>query len=251
MSSMVASVLSALAASYSGSEVGDPTEEVPEPIVIGRNWTKDMVKAARGTPVEKAKKEKSESHHTAGRRETKVDNTGKALVSGLALPDVGTLEAKGFLKAMLGAGKRLTAEGLPFIDPSEVRHDQIRAIAAYCGFDNRLNFGQQELAAKSRAKLELNPITVDRNEPFKRNGSIDGAVPHTPPSVPDMLAARQANLEARERLAADSFITHRKAFMDAKRTLDERANSKVMMDLEEQRISQIRADLRLLPGYQG
>lgn len=249
MSSMVASILSALAASYDGSEVGDPTEEVPEPIVIGRNWTKDMVKAARGVPAERAKKEPT--HQSRGRRETTVDNTGKALVTGLALPEVGSLQAKGFLKAMLNAGKRLTAEGLPFIDPSEVRHDQIKAIAGYCGFDNRLNFGEQELAAKSRAKLELNPITVNRDEPLVRNGAIPGAVPHTPPSVPDMLAARQANLEARERLAAESFIAHRKEFMDFKRTLDQRAQSKVMMDLEEQRLSQIRADLRLIPGYQG
>lgn len=245
--SLIASILSGLASSYTASEVGDPTEEVPEPIVIGRNWTKDMVKAARGTPVEKEKKEPT--HQSKGRRETTVDSRGKPLIHGIALPEVGSLDAKGFLKAMLSAGKRKTEEGVPFTDPSEVRHDQIRAIAAYCGFDNRLNYGQQELAAKSRAKLELNPITVDRDEPFKRNGSIDGAVGVTPPSVPDMIAARQANLEARERLAADSFITHRNAFMDAKRTLDERATSRVMMDLEEQRLSQIRADLRLLPGW--
>lgn len=242
MSSLIASILSGLASSYANaSEVETPIEET----VIGRNWTPDMIKAARGTPVTAAKPAPIERRESTGRRETTTDNTGKPLVHGIALPDKGTLKAHAFLIALRDAGVRLSKEGSRYVDPTEVRNDSIRAIAAYCGYDSRVNYGPQELAAKSKANLELRPIKVNPNEVWRRSGTPEVRPDGYTKGIPDMVAARVANLEARERQAVDALIFYRRQFLDAQRSLDDRATSQVMMDLEEQRLSEIRADLRM------
>ena len=246
---LVDSLLAKLAASYgttsaTASEVDEPIEEV----VIGRNWTTDMIKAARGTPTEKPKPAPIERE---GRRETKVDNTGKPLVHGIAMPQKGTLDARGFLVAMRSAGLRVSKEGAKFIDPSEVRNDSIVAIAGYCGYDSRQNYGPQETAAKMQANRELRPIVAGPSK-LDTNGKVEirrSGTPHQRPDgyvkgIPDMVARRVAHLEGREREIIGLLCSHRREFLDAKRTLDQRAESKMMMDAYDVELSGIRADLR-------
>jgi hypothetical protein len=241
--SIIASILSGLASSY---HQASDVETSPEEVVIGRNWTKEMVRAANPSAKVATTPKATTTHRDSGRRETKLDSHGKPLIHGIALPDKGTLNARNFLIALRDAGLRVSPEGQKYLDPSEVRHDSIRAIAAYCGYDSRLNYGPQEMAAKSQANRELKPLKVNKDETWQRNGAIQGVIGGFVKGVPDMVSARIANLKGRERLAAGALASHRRDFLDAKRSLDERATSQVLMDLEEQRISEIRADLRAL-----
>jgi hypothetical protein len=244
----IGSVLAKLAAQPS-----DPIEQDSQEIVIGRNVPKNQVRdlAVRlglKEPRVEVDKGARDSKPIVGKRLATTDNTGKPLVHAIPLPDKGTLDARSFLLAMRDAGRRKTAEGLWYIDQTEIRHDQIKAIAAYIGYDGRLNFGEQELAAKLHAKSELFPQPIDRSE-WRRSGTPRNAPHGTVFGMPDMLAARQANLEAREREAAERLAGYRRDFLDAKRTQDQRRESQVMMELEDQRIAEIRADLRRLPGW--
>lgn len=210
---VVGAILARLAAGYQQVE--------PEPIIQSRNVTRD--KASRSGSVAPAFPSQSE-------RETHQQNATKA-ITGVALPKPGALGAKGFLIAMRDARSR---------------DEKILAIAAYCGFDNRGDYGAQELAATSRAKRELKPIAVKPGEaPYSRNGGRVDGVGYVA-GKPDSIQALIGNLEARERLAAETLGAHRRDFLDVKRTMDQRRESQVLMDLEEQRIAQIRADLRLL-----
>ena len=84
-------------------------------------------------------------------------------VFGLALPAIGTLDAGSFMIAMRDAGKRafkvMNAKNEEVIvrkvDQSKVRNDQIIAIAGYCGYDIRENFGPQDMAARAKAAHEI------------------------------------------------------------------------------------------------
>lgn len=246
----IGSVLAKLAAQPS-----DPIEQDPQEIVIARNLPKDKVrdlavKLGLREPRVEVDKGARDSKPIVGKRLKETDNTGKKLVNGLSLPDAGSLDARSFLVAMRNAGRRKTEEGLSYIDQNEVRDDQIKAIAGYVGYDNRLDFGQQESQARRQAQRALKPQPIDRSE-WRRNGT-----PRNPPhgvtfGMPDMLAARQANLEAQERLAAERLAGYRNIVNDPNAKIDERAEANVLMDLEDQRIAEIRADLRRLPGYQG
>jgi len=242
---LIESLLAKLTASYdatsaTASEVDEPIEE----LVIGRNWTPDMIKAARGGTAEPVKAETPRPIERQGRRETTTDNTGKPLIHGISLPKKGTLDARGFLVAMRSAGLRVSKEGAKFIDPSEVRNDSIQNIAAYCGYDSRQNYGPQELAAKSKANLELRPIKVNPNEVWRRSGTPEVRPDGYTKGIPDMVARRVAHLEGREREIIGLLCSHRREFLDSKRSLDQRAESKMMMDAYDVELSGIRADLR-------
>ncbi len=157
-------------------------------------------------------------------------NAGKSMTPGISLPERNTLDAKGFLQAMRDAGKRVSAEGKPVFQPNEVRNDQIKAIHAYCGYDNRLNFGSQDQAARAKAMRELRGVQVtgpSREEQRNAARSVAGFVAGMPKPSQRILL----NLQARERAAAEAMI-------DAK-TAEEKAAHKVVLDQVRQAISEL------------
>jgi hypothetical protein len=253
MNDLIGNILAKLAA-----QVSEPIEEdSSHEVVIARNVPKDQIRPL----LEKLGLREARVSTDKGLRDSKPitakkvqaqDTRGKAMVNGMVLPDPGTLSPREFLLAMRNAGKRRTAEGLTYTDPAEVRNDQIVAIAGYVGYDTYADFGSQELAAKLKANSALRNDPIDRSE-WRRNGTPRNKPEGQVFGMPDMLARRQFNLEAQERLAAKNLAAHRNAFLAATKAgkSEQAAEAQVMMDLEEQRIAQIRADLRRLPGYQG
>lgn len=153
-------------------------------------------------------------------------NAGKSMTPGITMPERNTLDAHGFLVAMRDAGKRRTEEGKPFVDQREVRNDQVKAIHAYCGYDNRRDFGSQDLEARAKAQRELRgaPKTV---EVVKPSQSVAGYVAGMPKPSQRILL----NLQARERAAAEAMI-------DAK-TEEERATHRAILDQVQRAIAEL------------
>lgn len=153
-------------------------------------------------------------------------NAGKSMTPGITLPERNTLDAAGFLQAMRDAGKRKTEEGKPIFQPNEVRNDQIKAIHAYCGYDNRQNFGSQDQAARSKAQRELRgaPKAAEVTAPSR---SVAGYVAGMPQPSHRILL----NLQARERAAAEAMI-------DAK-TDEERATQRAILDQVQRAIAEL------------
>ena len=108
-----------------------------------------------------AKKAKKVEHVEKARVSTR--STTGANVFGLVMPEVGSLTSAQFIMAVRDAGKRcfktINAKGEEIIvrklDQSKVRDDMIQAIAGYCGYDSRGNFGEQDLAARAKAAREI------------------------------------------------------------------------------------------------
>lgn len=139
--------------------------------------------------------------------EDKADRKAHALP---ALPIAGTVDASTFMQMMRTAGQRRNDKGRLFTDQSFVRNDQIKAIAAYIGYDNSKNFGPQEQAARAKANRELSgrPIqgqTIEEKRAVSR--SLHGFVA----GVPDMQAKTLADLRGRETFLTDSMIEAHKA----------------------------------------
>ena len=153
-------------------------------------------------------------------------NAGKSMTPGITLPERNTLDAQGFLIAMRDAGKRRTAEGKPFVDQREVRNDQVKAIHAYCGYDNRRDFGSQDLEARAKAQRELRgaPKVVETTAPSR---SVAGYVAGMPQPSQRILL----NLQARERAAAEAMI-------EAK-TDEERATQRAILDQVQKAIDEL------------
>ena len=172
---------------------------------------------------------------------------------GLTLPETGTLDAAGFMKALHSAGMRETlvdykGEQVKRMvrQPQEVRNDEIKAIAAYIGYNPREEFAGQHLAASNKANAELNPAKALRN--FTTRNEERGALRSVAvycSGLPDHKARALQNLLAREKEAVDAMIQHGKDADDQTRTLAERTLSTGLAEAERERLIHIREDIKL------
>jgi len=163
----------------------------------------------------------------------------------LVIPPVGTYDARGFMVAMRSAGKRTSETGATYTDASQIRNDEIKAIAGYCGYDSRLSHGSQDQAARAKAAREIKgqPVTgMVRAEQRAMARSLQGFVA----GCPDHVARQIGNLEARERAAAEAMIQHNHDAADVDRTAEERVINMQLAAVEGERLAQIRADLDAL-----
>lgn len=160
----------------------------------------------------------------------------------------GTLTALDFIRAMHDAGMRRTEAGKPYFNPQEQRNDQIKAIAAFIGYDPADHFGSQELRARMQAWREINPEPV-----IDRSVTL---VAKPVPGMPDFIGKNRANLEARERLAVEAIVEHENAsreYHEGSKDCEHCGESckgreyhETFAMLERERLSQIQADLDLL-----
>jgi hypothetical protein len=174
-------------------------------------------------------------------------------ITGLALPPKGSLTAESFMLAMRDAGKRSVqskdAEGVEHTiivrQDGEIRNDQIRAIAGFVGFDNRLPFGSQDHAARMMAQrlLAARPMVgPSRSEEKRADLSARGFVAGMPAPV----SAKLSDLQAREIMAIDAMLAHRKEADDMSRSAEDRQLSAGLAMVEGERASSIREDIRRL-----
>ena len=241
MSDLVASVLSALVASY--EKPADPIDPsflpTPEESVIGRNIDRATAKKLVAGETSTAA-----PSPTAARPENGFQAAPISKLPGPKsepMPEAGSLEAAGFLKAMRNAGLRKGK-----LDPSVKREDEIRAIAAYCGYNSNELHGSQEVAARMRAQRELHPIKVDPNQEWRRNGSPKVTVAGYVAGVADHVAKQVENLKAQEVVAAEQLCEHRNVLLNPHASMDDRAKATLLVKLEEERLAAIRADLSAL-----
>lgn len=155
-----------------------------------------------------------------------------------------SLSASEFLKAMRLAGRRVNQDGKPFTDPSKVREDSIAAIHAYCGYDSKRLFGEQDQAARTQAQRAMgvgNPSVkaMTKFEQHRANRTLAGWV-H---GCSDVEAKHIQDLLGREILAASEMVRHQKDAQDETRPMQDREISLGMVEFEEDRLMQIRADL--------
>lgn len=154
-----------------------------------------------------------------------------------------TLTAPAFLKAMRLAGRRINQDGKPYTDPSKVREDSIAAIHAYCGYDKTRLFGEQDSAARTKAQREMGvgrPLKgMTKFEEHRANRTLAGWVQ----GMPDDQAKFVKGLLARETLAACEMVRHQKDSEDMGRSEEDRKLSAGLSKFEEDRLSNIRADL--------
>jgi hypothetical protein len=167
----------------------------------------------------------------------------KPAVFGVTMPDRNTLDAKGFLQAMLTAGRRINDNGVRFTDPREVRNDQIQAIHAFVGYNPRESFGGQEVAARAKAHRDLRGAPVvtgpSREEQRAASRSLAGYIA----GLPDHKARRLADLKARETQAVDAMIAHVHAARDKARPMFDRKLSIGFARVEKDRLAAIRNDI--------
>ena len=152
----------------------------------------------------------------------------------VVMPEVGSLEAKGFLMMMRNA---------------KTQNEKIMAIAAYCGYDSREAFGNQEMVAMMRAKRELSPIdTSGPSLQEKRQASLSakGFVA----GMPDNQRKIVLDLLARERNAAEKRDEHVRIARDKSQPLswEERRLNLGLARLENERLASIRKDLAKFVG---
>lgn len=155
----------------------------------------------------------------------------------IPVPQVGYYDASGFLLALRDAGKRLTKEGKPFHDPSQVRDDQIRAIAGFIGYDPCGDFGSQELRARMMAQRALAPVSPVNPSP-RLAGTVHGYIA----GMPNELRKRALDLQAREKMAAEAIGEHEKLAAEATDETDRQYHTTLAM-IERERLDQIQADL--------
>jgi hypothetical protein len=175
------------------------------------------VQAKAGAPSPKAES-------PAAKPETPSPNGSKP---GVALPAAGTLSAKGFVMMM---------------NRVKSRDEAICAIAGFIGYDTRLSFGENEMAAKQAAKGALRPVSAEgptRAEQREANRSAKGYVA----GMPDALKRTVQDLLGREQLAVDTRQEHVRDARNHERPIAQRKLSIGLARLENERLVQIRADL--------
>lgn len=172
---------------------------------------------------------------------------------GLTLPETGTLDAAGFMKALHSAGMRETLVDYKgqqvkrmVRQPLEVRNDEIRAIAGYIGYNPREEFAGQHLTASNKANAELNPAKALRNFTTRteERGALRSVAGYCS-GLPDHKARALQNLLAREKEAVDAAIQHDKDAVNPIRTLAERTLSTGLAEAERERLIHIREDIKL------
>ena len=133
-----------------------------------------------------------------------------AIALGFLLPEKGSLSATDFISAMRHAGRRFNQDGMPYTNQGEVRHDLIKAIAGFIGFDPRLDFGQQETAARSEAQRQITgkvKAGIDRAIQKSAERSMSGYVHGSPNSSDKHLN----NLLAQVHQVTDALLDFQKA----------------------------------------
>lgn len=150
----------------------------------------------------------------------------------MALPNVGTLDAKGFLLAM----RRATD-----------RNEQIKLIAAFVGYDPNGNFGAQESAARTKANATLNPRADDAGPTRAESKAASRSVAGFVAGMPQHTQRKLANLMAREIVAADNLIQYEKAGRDMALSQEDRMLADGMAQVERERLAQIREDIANIP----
>jgi hypothetical protein len=152
--------------------------------------------------------------------------------------------AKTYLLAMREAGKRMV-DGKPTFQAREQHNDQIQAISAFIGYDNRAMFGTQESAARMLAQRILTGKVMagpDRAEQRQADLSAKGFVAGLPAPV----AAKLADLKAREIIAVAAMLDHERAAADVGRGAEACELSAGLALVEGERLSSIQADIRAL-----
>lgn len=223
MSDVTAQVIATLVASYKSEMNTAPAMPQSRPSKLAQ------VKAARA-----AAEAASPSNHTV--EAPKVSTT-------LSLPPAGSLNAHGFVKAMRQAGLRRDDAGKLHTDPSKVRDDKIRAIAAFVGYDVTGAFGAQELQAMAKARHQIQGAPKTTN-PFSRCSPIvQGFIA----GMPDEQAKCLADLQGRERLATETMLEQTKLAQQAT-DLPTRQYHQALAIVEQERLIQIQKDLAALLG---
>ena len=214
-------ILAILSATY-GKNNADPNAIVSR--IVTRNAPKAdkpsklaQVKAARLAQLEAAA---SESKTIAGRG---VDARPAEPV--VALPKAGTVDARGFFLLMRRAKDRA---------------ESINAIASFIGYDMAKDFGSQELVARFTAQKQLKAV-APLAQPVHTAESVIGT--GFVPGLPNETEKQRLNLQAKERLTAESVAEHEG--MAANETLDpsERHYHAQLALVERARLAKIRDDI--------
>jgi hypothetical protein len=185
-------------------------------------------------------KAKGSKSHAKGEQAAPIHDGPK--VFGVTMPERNTLDAKGFLNACRDAGKRRNAEGKPIFDAREVRNDLICAIHAYIGYDNRRDFGSQDIEARSQAQRELRGVAPGPTREEKRAASRSGR--GFIAGLPDHKARRLQDLLARETAAVDAMLQYQKEATEAYKTSRVDAlRLEGLAEVERERLSAIRRDI--------
>lgn len=152
-------------------------------------------------------------------------NAKVAAPVGMTLAAKGTLNAEGFFAACRKA---------------KDRNETIQAIAGFVGYDMTRDFGSQEQEARAIARRTLSPIVAGEDRKAQRvlAASVKGYIA----GLPDHSAKSLSNLQARERLAVDTMISHERDAAEAK-TEQDRGVSLALAQVERERLVQIRKDL--------
>jgi len=148
-------------------------------------------------------------------------------MAAVKLPEPGTLSAKAFT-LMLNRVKS--------------RDEAICAIAGFIGYDNRLTFAENEMAAKQAAKGQLRPVSTEgptREERRAAQNSAKGYVAGMPDAqaklIGDLLGREQYAVDERTRLEVEQ---KREDLSPAERQLNDG-----LIQLENARLEAIRAEL--------
>ncbi len=144
----------------------------------------------------------------------------------MALPEKGSLDAKGFILATRKA---------------KSRDEVIQAIAAFVGYDAKRDFGSQEMSAKLAAQRAMNPSSVVA-APYRR--SIVPSTAGYVAGMPDYNRRKLADLRGREELAAKARDTFVREARDRSRSWAERWHSIALARLEAGRLIEIREELK-------
>lgn len=225
-----------LAATYGTS----PLPESAEPIVVSL--------PASAAKVKKEKKSK-----------VSVEVAPKTLTSAVLpsnMPLVGSMNATEFLLAMRKVGMRSvettneqTGEVYqrPIHDPSFVREDSIRNIAAFVGYDAAGDFGAQDVAARAEAQRQIRGGVKPAQYHRQGGASVAASVTGYIAGSPDFAAKQKSDLEGRERLAADAMANHLRNAADPKFVREPgMPEPEVLAAIEEERLRVIRKDLEAL-----
>lgn len=233
MSDNMQAALAMLAATYGTN----PLPDSAEPIVT--------VLPAKAVKPKKEKKSK-----------VSVEVAPKTLTSAVLpsnMPVVGSLTATEFLLAMRAVGKRtveatndVTGEVYqkPIYDNSLVREDSIRAIAGFIGYDAAGDFGAQDVAARAEAQRQIRGGVQPAAAHRRGGASVAATVVGYIAGNPDHAAKQRADLEGRERLAADAMAEHLRNASDPKFVREPgMPEPEVLAAIEEERLRVIRKDL--------
>jgi hypothetical protein len=205
--------LSAALASYVALNKAAPVEPTVQ----------KLVKVERPKKGRKAAAPKAE----AAPAEKPAAPSPNGVVPVVTLPVAGTIGAKAFIMMM---------------NRAKDRDEKVAAIAAYVGYDGKLSFAEQEMAANAKAKGEIRPVVASgpsREEIKTAQRSAKGYVA----GMPDALRKTVQDLLGREQYAVDAREAHLRDSKDENRSEAERTLALGQAQLEEERLVQIRKDL--------